>query len=495
MVRFPLSTFASAFAALMATVSLGCGSEDAPTSSSPQGVGTCPPAANCVIACSTDPECPSGQYCKDGACGADCTPAGGECGEDSCGADGRCVVPAMSGAPTAISPMNPEGLIDDMGVIEGPIDAGACIDVATGFNKVTPTVLLLIDRSLSMDESLPTYDDDGNLAPGGGFGGPSRWDTVRDILTSPDTGLIQRLQADVRFGLTLYTAEADDGGGGMQPPVNPFGQAGAFGEPPVQPFEFPGSGGSSGIIAVGGAPSQPSAGSGGEPAVPSDSGPACPLLVNVPISLNNYDSIFEAYSQAEPEYTTPTAAAVLAATQTLVAFQEEGPKIIILATDGEPGDCIYPFSQANVGSEENRAASVSAVTDALTAGVETYVISVGDVGRDHLDELASVGSPDPDAAPYLPDSAAALEQAFVDIIGDAQGCTFMLEGEKVPASWAAQGQVTLNGEPLVFGDPNGWSMPDEGTVEVSGTACEQIQNGSGEVSISFPCVPANEFSR
>jgi hypothetical protein len=45
----------------------------------------------------------------------------------------------------------------------------------------------------------------------------------------------------------------------------------------------------------------------------------------------------------------------------------------------------------------------------------------------------------------------------------------------------------LDGQPLVFGDANGWVMPDESTVQVQGSACDALQNSAAAISMDFPC--------
>jgi hypothetical protein len=62
----------------------------------------------------------------------------------------------------------------------------------------TPTVVLLIDQSGSMDTA---------------FGSSDRWHTVRDALLDPDTGVIIQLQEVVRFSLQLYTSNGGYEGG------------------------------------------------------------------------------------------------------------------------------------------------------------------------------------------------------------------------------------------------------------------------------------------
>ncbi len=61
------------------------------------------------------------------------------------------------------------------------------------FKQETPNVMLVVDRSLSMNDA---------------FGAASRWNTVRTALTDPAMGLLPMLETQVRFGLTMYTTPA-----------------------------------------------------------------------------------------------------------------------------------------------------------------------------------------------------------------------------------------------------------------------------------------------
>jgi hypothetical protein len=89
------------------------------------------------------------------------------------------------------------------GVVPG--DGGSeCPDARVRASRVTPTVMLLVDQSSSMEDE---------------FGGDgSRWDVLRDFLLEQPNGLISDLQSQVRFGFALYSATS----GGTDP--EPIGE-------------------------------------------------------------------------------------------------------------------------------------------------------------------------------------------------------------------------------------------------------------------------------
>ena len=106
-------------------------------------------------------------------------------------------------------------------------------------------------------------------------------------------------------------------------------------------------------------------------------------------------------------------------------------------------------------------------------GIATHIISVGDeVTASHLKALAVAGSGgDASAEAFTALDTEALVNAFTQIIGSVRTCDFTLQGS-VAAADAPRGSVLVDGNALVFDDPDGWSMPDESTVRLQGAACE-----------------------
>ncbi len=74
------------------------------------------------------------------------------------------------------------------GGIEG--GAGGCADVDVEVSQVTPTVMLLIDRSGSMNASFSTSN---------------RWNAVRDTLIG-ELGVVPQTEGIIRFGLATYSS-------------------------------------------------------------------------------------------------------------------------------------------------------------------------------------------------------------------------------------------------------------------------------------------------
>jgi hypothetical protein len=287
----------------------------------------------------------------------------------------------------------------------------ACIQQDVGFERLTPTVIVLVDRSGSM------LQDFG--------GGRDRWDTLRDVLVGP-AGILRRVQDRVRIGLTTYTSVDGNRGG------------------------------------------------------------ACPMLQSVPPALNNIGPLEQMYLAAEignREDDTPTPDSLGIVTQQLQAFQEVGPKVIVLATDGEPDTCV----DADAHNGATNALAVQAVQAAYRAGIRTEVISVGnEVGQQHLQDLANAGNGGNGGTAYRALDAQALVSAFDTIIGGVVSCEFVLNGQ-VQAGKEARGKIRLGAQSLVYNSPDGWILTAPNRLLLQGAACTEVKKAKEPLHIEFPC--------
>lgn len=304
----------------------------------------------------------------------------------------------------------------------GRSDGGGsgCADVRVEARRVTPNVVLVIDQSGSMDVS---------------FGESDRWNALRDSLLDRPDGLVFALQEQVRFGLALFSAEAE--GGSSEP-------------------------------------------------VPGE----CPLIEWIPPALSSYESIAAVYGAAEPIDETPTGASLDAVTDRLTMTPDPSadPTIFILATDGEPDTCAQPNPQ------EGQPEALAAAERAFTAGIRTFIISVGEgtISEAHLQDMANAGlgrtASDPNAEYWVAGDDAGLRSALTEIIGEQLSCEITLEGAIQDPDEACSGDVRLNGTSLRCDDPNGWRALDASRIEILGDACETLQNATGAVvTATFPC--------
>ena len=266
-------------------------------------------------------------------------------------------------------------------------------------------------------------DQSGSMTAG--FDDSNRWDVVREALIDPATGVIAALENDVRFGLALYTSNG-----------------------------------------------------GGAPDV-------CPVLVEEDPIVGGLVAITASYEGESPTGDTPTGDSIDVVAAALAADMTDGPKIIVLATDGEPDTCEVPNPQE--GQEE----AVTAAENAYTDGIETFVISVGnDVSEAHLQDMANAGTGwmpgDPDAPFYVPSDADAMVAAFEEIINGARSCVLTLDSAILPGQ-GDQGTVTVNGVEITFDDPDGWRVNSPTEIEILGASCDAIQEGNVEVTVEFTC--------
>jgi hypothetical protein len=397
-----------------------------------------PPAA-----CAADSECPLGRYCDQGRCKQDCVPGETTCGLGrTCTPTGRCQDDGSgSGGSGGTSgggksgsgniPINP---IPEGGLPDVMEEVDACAQTSVDLSTETPNVLLLVDRSGSMSTLLDSVS--------------SRWTALRNALIDPTAGLVPTVQASVNLGLALYTGP-DRGMVGLESTAT---------EPDPDFVETE----------------------------------VCPYLVEVPIAPSNGAAITAAYvpEQIRPMSMgqTPTGESLEGALPALTSLDPmayPGRKVIVLATDGEPDLCEDGNDEAG-----GRARSVAAVEAAFTAGVTTFVISVGDqVGEDHLRELANLGQgfPADDDMDrfYRADDAASLAQAFEDIVNGVRGCIFTLDG--IVTGDGHEGTVTVDGTAVTQNDPNGWRLNNPSEVELLGTTCELVKTGDHAIDVSFPC--------
>lgn len=151
------------------------------------------PLAGCDQACGAAEPCPSGLYCgSGGTCTADCAlGTSSTCSSGRvCSAEGRCVSPSVdAGGPMAED--SPFVMIDaPLGDVPAPDNT--CASVMLDATRVIPNVMLIVDRSGSMESN--------EFSPG-----VTRWDALETALFDPANGLVTGLEASVRFGIAMYS--------------------------------------------------------------------------------------------------------------------------------------------------------------------------------------------------------------------------------------------------------------------------------------------------
>jgi von Willebrand factor type A domain len=272
------------------------------------------------------------------------------------------------------------------------------------------------------------------------FGDSTRWDVLRQAMVDPDHGLLASLDPNASLGLMLFT--------GQNGFTSPLG---------------------------------------------------CPILTRVEAKFGNVDAVRSAYLAAEPMFRgdTPTGESIDQAALALAAIANNAPKYILLATDGEPDTCAQPKPQAGLPQ------ALEAAQRAFAQGIRVYTLGVSDgLGAWRLQELANAGAgKDPslvygtDADAEEPISASSdphqLAEQLKGIIGDVRSCVIDL-GTTVGREGALDGRLVLDGQQLRNDPRNGWTFVDPRTVQIHGSACDQILGDGQRLEVRFPCV--NDFA-
>ena len=293
--------------------------------------------------------------------------------------------------------------------------------------------------TVALEETTPTVmlliDRSGSMRRD--FSSTNRWAAVYETLMGGG-GIVPALEGRVRFGAALYTSR-----GGFA------GTEGLEGEP---------------------------AGT-------------CPMLAKVSPSLNNAQTIDAMYAPLDPVGDTPTAPSIDAMAGILEGITEPGPKVIILATDGDPDSCENPDANGEQGPRDDVVAATEA---ARAADISTYVISVGrETNEAHLQDVANAGVGLPvggatNSPFYRGDKPADLVDAFDKIIAGVRSCSFSMDQAVEPDTAAERGVVTLDGVTLQHGTD--WRLSDSQTLELLGDACDTILAGSDhELNAEFSC--------
>ena len=355
-----------------------------------------------------------------------------------------------------LDPMNRGGDDSGMGL------AGA----NCGFTNLTAAppavnVLLVVDRSSSMDESPE------------GFDGETKWQVLQTALEAT----LGEVKSRLALGLDLYPYSGKSGTALSNACQMPSSEAVVV---PVQ---------------------------NGEDAAPlildalTDNGPAGRTPTAV------------ALARAKDYYTTGAGKSL------------EGEKYVLLATDGGPNcsaddalrceaaTCTVNLDE-NIGPQQNLCdpqldpdgpskclddvASIQAISELADAGIKTFVIGIPgtEIYADTLDALAEQsGVENPDAPPsYFAVSAAGGVDGLTDVLtrvttGLITSCKLQLEEEPPNINDVF---VVIDGLLLQQGTENGWQESDPATspptIEIQGETCAKLESDGAEyINVSYGC--------
>ncbi len=219
-------------------------------------------------------------------------------------------------------------------------------------------------------------------------------------------------------------------------------------------------------------------------------------------ALGQVSTILSVLGSTEPAGGTPTADALQAATNSLLSRRTaSSARALVLATDGVPNcnpalvpsTCfclMLPCSSITCVDDDR---SVLRVSNALDAGIPTYVIGIESPGQTFtgvLDRLAVAGGrPLPGAQPYYSASSAAeLSTAFSTIRDQVARCAYLTSS--VPNATGSI-RVEVDGQvvPVDATGRSGWAWTDRpnGELVFLGSTCAQLIGGTQRLEAVVAC--------
>jgi hypothetical protein len=213
--------------------------------------------------------------------------------------------------------------------------------------------------------------------------------------------------------------------------------------------------------------------------------------MEVPVKAGNGSAVQALVQSATLSLSTPTSAALKAATTYLKSLTDTNPKFILLATDGQPNCGVAGGGVGGRGGSGtpnlntvDEVGAASAAAAAYAAGFPVYVIGIGPAkALGNLDQIAKSGG----TTQYYPvTSKQQLADAFASISKIVASCTFTLT-KTPPDQNSVAVYLDKNLVPKDAG--NGWSFGANGaSIEFHGTTCEKVTSGEANtVEVLYGC--------
>jgi len=200
--------------------------------------------------------------------------------------------------------------------------------------------------------------------------------------------------------------------------------------------------------------------------------------MEVPVSPTSATDVESQVDNVVYEYSTPTAAALNAATTYLKTLGDGNQKFILLATDGEPNCGGNPPSS---GTDDLTGATTAAAA-AYTAGYKVYVIGIGP-NLDNLTQLAQNGGTSDFYKVSSPQDLATALSSISKLVGS---CNF---NSDQPPPDQHNVAVYVNGQKIDQDSSNGWTFGSSSQeIVLTGDYCTQMSSGDqADVQILFGC--------
>jgi len=349
---------------------------------------------------------------------------------------------ASTGGPSGAGNMVVSGIGGAIGNPSGVGGAGntvtnACGEMVHEASKLPPDILIVLDRSGSMDNDV--NDKACNGAKSGNCGTNSKWGlmtpALKQVVSDTDTG--------VNWGLKFF---ADAG--------------------------------------------NTSCGVNNSASVPIAAMNGTAVKTAIDGQTNSTGGISNGSR-------TPTRLAVNGAVTYLSGVKTDNPKYILLATDGLP-NCM-PGASDN--TTDDSAGAIQAVKDAKAKGIPTFVVGIATSGMGTADTTLSSmatagGYPKAGSQAYYSVSTASeFTTVLNSLIQVAGTCTFAVGNPPTNDGTTSRDRIDLYGDgnfiPKDTSHANGWDYTDTTmtSVVVYGATCDKIKTGAIQsVSIKFQCI-------
>jgi hypothetical protein len=210
----------------------------------------------------------------------------------------------------------------------------------------------------------------------------------------------------------------------------------------------------------------------------------------VPFGTDSANQVTSTVNAVKTQTSTPTAAAVTAATAYLKSVNDGNSKAILLATDGLPncGSGTGGRSGGGGTGNDDMPGATAAVTAAKNAGFPVYVVGIGpSTSIANLNELAVAGGTE---RYYSADTTAALDTALASIAKVVSAtCNFKANSAPPDKSLV---YVYVDKRLTPESDSSGWKFdatdPTYSTIVLTGSYCEDTLAGrASQVQIVFGC--------
>jgi hypothetical protein len=380
---------------------------------------------------------------------------------------------AMSGAGGSVATGGTGGSTGGAAGAGGSAGAAICQELSVVPTPQVPTVLLLVDNSSSMFETMPPA-----------------WPLLYTALMDETMGVVKSFESKVRFGFAAYkgsttpsaeTAPACATWAKVGPALDNFAAIDAVYKPIAWPIDHPKwetpTGHAINMAAADLAAYMP------DPPGPkfillvTDGNPNTCLIMDPQCGQDlSIKAAQDAYAQgiglfamgigdivAQPNAGCPTAARC--GQLHLQDLANAGVGAPVQPTPGcdDPTASGCTFKHESCNQDQTLKA--------------TYTPAAPDVGTPFSVDTRNA------------DATAELVSTLNGLLANVISCT--VEMDAIVAGNPALGTVTVGGTPVAYGDANGWSldMVTKYNVTLEGAACETFKGGA-ELHISFPCDPS-----